>query len=81
MVVEDAGNGLDYFYSDIKYLRDELYYNVQEFQVMMQPLVECTIVYSTTKADKMPQECGFYLIDHVLEMDATGMYSMFKRAE
>ena len=42
---------------------------------MCQPLFRSQIIYSTQKADKLPRESSYYLIDPVLELAATGRRS------
>ena len=42
---------------------------------MFQPLFVSKIIYSTQKADKMPRESSYYLIDPILELAATGRRS------
>jgi hypothetical protein len=42
---------------------------------MCQPLFRSQIIYSTQKADKLPRESSYYLIDPVLELTATGRRS------
>jgi hypothetical protein len=41
----------------------------------MQPLFQFRTVYSTTKADHLVQEGGYYLLDPMLELTATGRRS------
>ena len=78
--IDEQGNELDQLDEDLVGLKEDLFFNVGQFQAMLSPITTTQTFYSCQKADKSSNENGFYLIDRELEMSATGRYSMLKRA-
>lgn len=81
VILDKKANDIDKLGSEISILGSDFYYGVSAFQDMMQPLFQYATVYSSTKAVKSDQLGGYYLLDPVLELTATGRRSYLAQNE
>ena len=60
-------------------LKSELYSSVSALQTMIEPILEFKSVNYSTKTNRLPPENSYYIVDPVLELVATGRYSVLKK--